>query len=102
MKRYIYLLFSLLLFSILLISCNEVIEEQHPDDAGYQAVTAAQSLLHRLIPDVGDAVIFEYIPPESGQDLFEIESKNDQIVIRGNQAVSMAMGWIPFSGSSIR
>ncbi len=92
MIRYYYLLFSLFLFFNFLISCNEVTEEQHPDDAGYQAVTAAQSLLHRLIPDVGDAVIFEYIPPDAGQDVFEIESKNDQIIIRGNQAVSMAMG----------
>jgi alpha-N-acetylglucosaminidase len=92
MIRYFHLLFSLLFFLNLLISCNEVPKKQGLDYAGSRAVTAADALLHRLIPTAGDAIIFEYILPDSGLDVFEIESKNDQIVIRGNHAVSMAMG----------
>ena len=53
---------------------------------------SARALLHRLLPGHEDRFVFEQIPPEEGQDLFEIESRGATIVIRGNSGVSMAMG----------
>ncbi len=54
--------------------------------------SAARGLLFRLIPDRADNFQFEHIPQDSGRDVFEIEGQNNRIIIRGNNAVSMAMG----------
>jgi alpha-N-acetylglucosaminidase len=35
---------------------------------------------------------FETIPPVRGRDVFEIESRDGRIVIRGNSGVALAMG----------
>jgi len=56
------------------------------------ATNAARALLHRLLPGHEESFCFEQIPPEDGKDLFEIESRGDLIVIRGNSGLSMAMG----------
>jgi alpha-N-acetylglucosaminidase len=56
------------------------------------APAAARALLQRLLPQHADRFIFETISPASGRDLFEIESRGDKIVLRGNTATSMAMG----------
>jgi alpha-N-acetylglucosaminidase len=56
------------------------------------APASASRLLQRLLPDYVDRFAFEVIPPENGRDVFEIESKNGTIIIRGNTGVTMAMG----------
>lgn len=53
---------------------------------------AAKGLLSRLIPDYAENFQFEQIQKDSDRDVFEIESQNNRIIIRGNNAVSMAMG----------
>jgi alpha-N-acetylglucosaminidase len=53
---------------------------------------AAAALLRRLLPDQVDRFIFEQIPKDQGQDVFEIESAGPRIVIRGNNGVAMAAG----------
>jgi len=76
----------LCIFLAALVSCNS------DDDRDSQAVRVAGELLQRLIPDHRDAFVFEWIEADSGRDVFEIESLHQQIVIHGNNAVSMAMG----------
>ena len=57
-----------------------------------EAPRSARALLKRLLPDHEDRFAFETLAPEAGRDVFEIESRGDRIVIRGNTGVSMAMG----------
>ena len=57
-----------------------------------QAPRAARALLGRLLPHHVDRFAFEVIPPEHGRDVFELETRDGKIVIRGNSGVSMAMG----------
>jgi len=54
------------------------------------APAAARALLRRLLPQHADRFIFETISPVSGRDVFEIESRGDTVVLRGNTATSMA------------
>jgi alpha-N-acetylglucosaminidase len=56
------------------------------------APAAAQALVKRLLPQHADRFVFEVIPPVSGRDVFEIESRDNATVIRGNTAGAMATG----------
>lgn len=53
---------------------------------------AAKALTKRLIPTVVDHFIFQKIDSDNGKDVFEIESVDGKIHIRGNSANSMATG----------
>lgn len=53
---------------------------------------AASALAERLLPAVADSFIFQEISDDSGKDVFEIESVDGKICIRGNSANSMAVG----------
>lgn len=79
MKRNIFLLFLLLLFS-----CGVGAKESD--------ITVVQKMTKRLIPAHTDNFRFKKIPPADGKDCFCLESRNNQIVISGNNANSMAMG----------
>lgn len=57
-----------------------------------KAPNSAGELLKRLLPEYSDRFAFEVIEPVYGRDVFEIESSNGIIVIRGNNGVAMAMG----------
>jgi alpha-N-acetylglucosaminidase len=56
------------------------------------AVLPARGLIHRLLPEHEQWFILEQIPSDEGRDVFEIESQNNQIVLRGNNGVSLAAG----------
>jgi alpha-N-acetylglucosaminidase len=56
------------------------------------APAAAQALVKRLLPQHARRFVFEVIPPVFGRDVFEIESRSDAVVIRGNTAGAMAVG----------
>jgi len=56
------------------------------------APAAARELVQRLLPRHADRFEFEVVPAEQGRDVFEIESRGSQVVIRGNTAGSMATG----------
>lgn len=49
-------------------------------------------LVERLLPGYVDKFDFEGIQSENENDVFEIESKGDKIIIRGNNNVAMARG----------
>ncbi len=53
---------------------------------------AARGLLGRILPEDVDRFIFKKIPADEDHDVFEIESVNGRIIIRGNSGVSMAAG----------
>lgn len=52
--------------------------------------TAAAELAERIIPDFSNRFVFKEINGE--KDVFELESKGRKIIIRGNNANSMAVG----------
>lgn len=53
---------------------------------------AAKALAERIVPHVADRFTFEEMKDESGKDVFELETLNGKIRIRGNSANSMAVG----------
>jgi alpha-N-acetylglucosaminidase len=44
------------------------------------------------LPEEAKGFVVEFIPAEDGRDVFEIESRGGQIVLRGNKSVSIAAG----------
>lgn len=52
-------------------------------------ITAAHDLIVRIIPGYADAFLVESLTAE-GNDVFEVESQNGKIVLRGNDGVAIA------------
>jgi hypothetical protein len=63
-----------------------------PGKTDAAAPAAARGLVQRLLPRHADRFEFEVLSAEQGRDVFEIESRGGQVVIRGNTAGSMATG----------
>ena len=63
-----------------------------PTPTSTSAQIAAQDLVKRLLPEQVDRFVFELIPPDKGADVYEVEGRGSQVVIRGNSGVSMAAG----------
>lgn len=62
-----------------------------PEVVPSSAVASAEALLRRVVAEGPvEKFIFEFIPRENNQDVFEIESKGSRIVLRGSDSVSMA------------
>jgi len=55
-------------------------------------LSPVEKLLERLLPGRSEEFRFEPIPADNGKNVFELESKNGKIVIRGDNANSMARG----------
>jgi alpha-N-acetylglucosaminidase len=60
----------------------------HSANAG--ADTAARILIRRIVPQQEKNFVLEAFPADHGQDVFEIESRDGKIVLRGNTPVSVA------------
>ena len=60
-----------------------------PEQAAEQA---ARGLARRLLGHQARQLVFEAIPREAGRDVFELESRDGKIVIRGPNGVAMASG----------
>ena len=56
-------------------------------------VATADNLLKRIVPSLVGKIRFEEILSEEGLDVFELESENKILVVRGNNSVSMASGF---------
>jgi alpha-N-acetylglucosaminidase len=67
-------------------------ETAKQDDVG--AIRAVKGLLDRLFPEnpQKEAFIFVQIPDQGSHDCFEITTRADQVIIGGNNAISMAAG----------
>ncbi|MCY3022435.1 MAG: alpha-N-acetylglucosaminidase C-terminal domain-containing protein [Planctomycetota bacterium] len=61
--------------------------------AGTAPHDAARGLIQRLVPEKAALFVLESIPQENGRDVFEIESRDGKVVIRGSSGVSIASGW---------
>jgi alpha-N-acetylglucosaminidase len=53
---------------------------------------SAAALLARVIPERQRDFVFESIAADAGNDVFELESRDGKVVVRGNSALSMAFG----------
>ncbi len=47
-------------------------------------------LIKRVVPTHASHFVAEFIPQEEGKDVFEVESSNGKIILRGNNGVSIA------------
>jgi alpha-N-acetylglucosaminidase len=56
------------------------------------SIMAAKGLTQRILPEWANRIDFKEIPRENGNDVFELTSSGDKIVIGGNNANSMAVG----------
>ena len=62
------------------------------DEADRATTNAAEQLIARVLPVPQAAQIkIEQVPAENGKDVFEIESEEEKIVLRGNNGVSIAL-----------
>ncbi|HLK31410.1 MAG TPA: alpha-N-acetylglucosaminidase [Puia sp.] len=53
-------------------------------------VNAVQNLIKRILPLHANVFSFEKLNPEKNRDAFEIESRNNKIILRGNTGVAIA------------
>ncbi len=51
---------------------------------------AARALIQRVVPQHAGQFVVEIIPTDNGKNVFEIESLNGKVVLRGDNGVSMA------------
>ena len=51
---------------------------------------AAGQLLRRILPAQADSFILQTIPADRGRDVFEIQSRNGKVVLRGNNGIALA------------
>jgi len=58
----------------------------------YAENSAARELLDRILGERSKEFVIEELISEEGKDIFELESISDRIIIRGNNANSMAVG----------
>lgn len=85
MKKNITLL-TLLCGFILLIP-NTLIANEKAPETNKEVV---YDLIQRIIPSKADQFEIAFIPKEDDKDLFEIESVNGKIVLRGNNGIYIA------------
>ena len=71
------------IFTALILFCHAV---------GFSQFNAESSLalIHRVIPDRAAGFVVEKLSATESPDTFEIESRNDQVVLRGNNGVAVA------------
>ena len=51
---------------------------------------ASKEFIERVIPGKSGSFLIETIPQENGKDVFEIDQKNNKIVLRGNNGLCIA------------
>lgn len=54
------------------------------------AVASARALAQRVVPAWAEQLRFEAIAPSDGHDVFEIESRGRDVILRGNNGVALA------------
>src|SRR5687768_18518801 len=53
-------------------------------------ITASKALIQRIIPNHASQFIIESLDASAGKDVFEIESRSNKIVLKGNNGVALA------------
>jgi alpha-N-acetylglucosaminidase len=77
---------TLSFISLILFSCTASGAETK------EYVAAADGLLARTVPALVGKVVFTEIPAEDGKDVFELQTKDEKLIVAGNNGVSMASG----------
>ncbi|MGW8256366.1 MAG: alpha-N-acetylglucosaminidase TIM-barrel domain-containing protein, partial [Thermoguttaceae bacterium] len=79
---------------IVILAAQIVITSEHITCASEISPSkAGQALIRRIVPNKAHLFQVEAIPKEDGRGVFEIESCNGKIVIRGSSGVAIASGW---------
>ena len=73
---------AMLLWALLAVICTSCQNEPQ--------IQAAYDLIERVTPGYGRQFRLELIPPVDGQDAYEIDSDGGKVVLRGNNAISLA------------
>ncbi|HZK65869.1 MAG TPA: alpha-N-acetylglucosaminidase, partial [Puia sp.] len=74
---------SRILLFICLLACG-------PEAFSQLDKVAAAHFLQRIVKDRAPSFVVEYIAPKNGRDVFEIESRKNKIILRGNNGTSIA------------
>lgn len=74
---------SRILLFICLLACG-------PEAFSQLDKVAAAHFLQRIVKDRALSFVVEYIVPKNDRDVFEIESRKDKIILRGNNGTSIA------------
>ena len=89
--------FAFLFVSLAPVTTAGAAESAPPPNSGIavqQSPTAsAAALISRVLPGHAGDFICETISQDAGRDVFEIESRDTKIVLRGNNGVSLAMAF---------
>lgn len=75
-----------LFVSLFALSCLQTVR------AASESVREASALAARLLPGNDRNFVFEDIKADQGRDVYELESRDGKVIIRGNSANSMAVG----------
>jgi alpha-N-acetylglucosaminidase len=57
------------------------------------ASESVKRLIERILPGHGQEFVIETIPAPNGQNVFEVEGRNDKIALRGDNALSQAVAF---------
>jgi len=83
-------IFHAIIIGVLLSLPGAVAGSEPTASARSASVTAARGLIDRLLPRYSNRFLIETIPATNGLDVFEIESRGDNIVLRGDNGVAIA------------
>lgn len=83
------LLLILLLPVLCPFACYQLEQSWHPVQSPLNEA-AAYGLIKRILPKHAQYFEVAYIPQDSGKDVFELESRGNTIILRGNNGVSVA------------
>jgi len=56
-------------------------------------IESARGIIERLVPAKASQFVLETIPADADRDVFELESRDGKIVVRGSSGVAIASGW---------
>ena len=79
MKCSIKYFLSVLILSFIIITANAQLN-----------IEASKTLLQRVVPNYAKQFLIESLTQQNDKDVFEIESRNKKIVLRGNDGVAIA------------
>ena len=68
----------------------EVVEISEDAPTADPAKKPVYDLIKRIVPTVAEHFVVEFIQKEGEKDVYEVESKGDKIILRGNNGVSVA------------
>ncbi|WP_163936639.1 alpha-N-acetylglucosaminidase [Paraferrimonas sp. SM1919] len=82
-------LITVLALSVALFGCSKPLSQANHTDA----TLAAAALINRVTPSIAGQFILEEISAEGKKDVYELEWKTGQIILRGNNGVSLASAY---------